>query len=124
MRYPLHSARLVAVLAAGVLLAACASAPVPTTQLAASTAAYESARGVGAQQLAPAEFALAQQKIEQAQLAIKAGENERARRLAEEAEADARLASALAASARSQAAIDEIQQSLQTLQEELRWTQK
>jgi hypothetical protein len=124
MHYPLHLARLSAVLAGGALLAACASTPPPTNQLAAGTAAYESARGVGAQQFAPAEFATAQQKIEQAQLAMKAGENERARRLAEEAEADARLASALTASARSQAAANEIQQSLQTLQDELRRTQQ
>jgi hypothetical protein len=123
MNTALQGSRALATVALGVLLAGCASTPPPTTQLAAGTAAYETARGVGAQQYAPSEFAMAQQKIEQAQLAIKAGENERARRLAEQAEADARLASAMTASARSQAAMTEIQQSLQTLQDELRRTQ-
>lgn len=123
MNTVMQGSRALATAALGVLLAACASTPPPTAQLAAGTAAYETARGAGAQQYAPSEFSMAQQKIEQAQLAIKAGENERARRLAEQAEADARLASAMTASARSQAAIAEIQQGLQTLQDELRRTQ-
>jgi hypothetical protein len=123
MNTAMQGSRALAAAALGVLLAGCASTPPPTEQLAAGTAAYETARGVGAQQFAPSEFAMAQQKIEQAQLAMKDGEHERARRLAEQAEADARLASAMTASARSQAAMAEIQQSLQTLQDELRRTQ-
>lgn len=116
--------RALSTVAGCVLIAACASAPAPTEQLAAGTAAYESARSAGAPQYAPSEFAVAQQKIEQAQMAMKNGDNERARRLAEEAEADARLANAKTSAARSQAAAAEVQQGLQVLQEELRRTQQ
>jgi hypothetical protein len=101
-------------------LAACASAPVPNEQIAAGRAAVEVAQSAGAGQYAPAELNAARDKLERAQQAIRADDNLTARRLAEAAEADARLAHAKSTSARSQAAVEEIERSLSTLQEELR----
>lgn len=119
-----HPATGVSAAFAATLLAGCASAPPPTEQLGAATAAYETARSAGAAQLAPTEFATTQQRIEEARLSMLNGDNERARRLAEEAEADARLASAKASEVRSQNAVNQVEQGLQALQDELRRAQQ
>lgn len=64
----------------------------------------------------------AQTKLLLAQAAMQSNDNQRARRLAEEAEADARLASASAERQRSEQAVVELNRTLQTLKEELERT--
>ena len=81
-------------------LAACASAPPPATELAAARAAIEHAGPIGAH-YAPAELAAAQSKLEHAEQAMARGDRVLARRLAEEAEVDARFAWAVAENERS-----------------------
>ncbi|HTM62378.1 MAG TPA: DUF4398 domain-containing protein [Burkholderiales bacterium] len=82
-----------------VVLAACATEPAPTAELAAARAAVEQAGP--AVDYAPKELAAAQRKLSAAQGALARGENVQARRLAQEAEVDARLAWALSENERS-----------------------
>lgn len=102
-----------------VLLVACASTPPPTAELAAGRAAVEGAQASGAREFAGAELEAARNKLDLAQQASSRGDNDLARRLAEAAEADARLALARAYSARSNNAASQVERGLQTLQEEL-----
>ena len=104
--------------AAGLLLSACASVPPPTDQLAASRAAIESAEVAGAGKDAPADLTQARDKLTAAQLAVNAGENQRARRLAEEALVDAQLAQARASTTRSRAGLEQAEATLRALREE------
>jgi len=82
-----------------VLCAGCATEPAPTAELAAARAAV--AQAGQAAEYAPKELAAAQTKLAAAQGALARGENVQARRLAQEAEVDARLAWALAENERS-----------------------
>ena len=82
-----------------VVLAACATEPAPTAELAAARAAVEQAGPAAG--YAPKELAAAQRKLSAAEGALARGENIQARRLAQEAEVDARLAWALSENERS-----------------------
>ena len=84
-------------------LAACASVPPPATDLASARAAVEQA-GPLATRYAPAELAAAQKKLRRAEEALARDDRVQARRLAEEAEVDARFAWAVAENERSRAA--------------------
>jgi hypothetical protein len=107
-------------LLAGVaLLASCASVPPPTEQMAVSRSALSDAQGAGAYEYAPVEMRSANDKLTQATAAMNEKDYVRARRLAEQAEADARLAAATANSAKAQRALDEVQASIRTLQNEI-----
>lgn len=101
------------------LLGACASGPPPTAALAASTASYEAARSAGAPEYAAAQLNTARTKLERARALAQTGKNVEAIRLAEQADADAQLARATAASERSRRAVAEVEASLRTLREEL-----
>jgi hypothetical protein len=81
-------------------LAACASVPPPATDLASARAAVEQA-GPVATRYAPAELAAAQKKLQRAEEALARDDRVQARRLAEEAEVDARFAWAVAENERS-----------------------
>ena len=81
-------------------LAACASVPPPVTELASARAAIEQAAPF-VSHYAPAELAAAQKKLERAEQALARDDRVQARRLAEEAEVDARFAWALAENERS-----------------------
>jgi hypothetical protein len=98
-------------------LAACAGAA-PTEELAAARAALVQAQPVAAKE-APAELQAAQAKLARAEDAMRRGDNDAARRLAEQAEVDAKLAWTTAESARSQRAATELERSLQALRDEL-----
>ncbi len=118
-RHP-HPRRLGLALPALALLAlgACASVPAPTAQMAVSSAAVDRASGPSAAE-APAELAAARDKITRANIAMAQKDHAGARRLAEEAEADAALAEARARRTRSQAALSEVRESLRQLREAL-----
>lgn len=72
-------------------LAACATTDPPESEMVSARARVAQARPV-AQQDAPLELAQAQGKLARAETAMQRGHYEHARMLAEEAEADARLA--------------------------------
>jgi hypothetical protein len=80
--------------AIGVGVVGCATEPPPTAEVASARATVGHA-GAEVAQYAPRELAAAQTKLKLAEDAIARGENVRARRLAEEAEVDARLAWAM-----------------------------
>lgn len=110
---------------AGVLLAAlltfgCATKDQgPVAQMATTRAAVTQAESVNARTYAPLELKAAQEKLAQAESAMRAENYDQARRLAERAEADAKLAEAKAQSQKSMAAVDQLNQSIDTLRQEL-----
>src|SRR5690242_204059 len=93
------------------LLAACASAPAPTEQLASARAMVAQAQPVAAKE-APLEMHDALAKLARAEALVQAGDYGAARRLAEQAEVDARLAWTTAENARVQRAALEIDRGL------------
>lgn len=100
------------------LLSACASTPEPIEQLAVGRAAVERASGPAAAE-APIELAAARDKITRANLAYANKDYVLARQLAEQAEADATLAEALARSTRSSRALTEVREGLRQLRDEM-----
>lgn len=100
-------------------LAGCASVPPPTEQMAVSRTAVQNAQRAGATEHAPVELRDAQSKLSAATSAMARDDNERARRLAEQAAADARLAELKAETAKAQAAVAELQQGILLLRREL-----
>ncbi|MDO5290384.1 MAG: DUF4398 domain-containing protein [Pseudomonadota bacterium] len=108
-------------LGAAMLLAACSSKPpAPREQMAVAKTTVERASGSpGAVAAAPVELQAARDKLTRAQRAMDDKDYTEARRLAEQAQADARLAEARSAAARSSQALKEVQDSLNALQSEL-----
>ncbi|MBK3736358.1 DUF4398 domain-containing protein [Azospirillum brasilense] len=85
--------RAATILSASLGLAACAgSVPPPTAQLGASAQAIQQAERAGALEHSPAEFQSAREKLAAADAAMREDERTKARRLAEQAQADAELA--------------------------------
>lgn len=106
-------------LAAVFALAACASTPAPSAQLAVSTAAVASAGAAGGAETAPTEMRLARDKLARANAAMAAKDYDLARSLAEEAEVDAQLADVKARSGRATKAAVEVQDASRALREEM-----
>jgi Domain of unknown function (DUF4398) len=77
-------------------LAACSNAPAPVGEMSAAQTAVTAAEGAEAAQYAPSDLDRARDKLIRAQAAMQDEDNEEARRLAEEALVDARLAEAKA----------------------------
>ena len=100
-------------------LAACASAPVPTEQLAVTTAAVAQAVSAGGQELAPTEMSAARDKLVRAHLAVAAKDNEQALRLAQQAQVDAQLAGRKAEAMKARKAESELQEAARVLREEM-----
>ncbi|GAB2877021.1 hypothetical protein GCM10027277_52870 [Pseudoduganella ginsengisoli] len=102
------------------LLAGCASQKAPATaDVAVSRAAVESAVSAGAADAAPAEMMSARAKVQEANQALAAKDYQRARDLAMQAQADAKLAQSKAGSAKASAAADALQENIRVLREEL-----
>ena len=87
---------------AAAVMAGCASVPRPTEQLAVSNSAITNAASAGGTEYAPVEMAAARDKMSRANQAMATENYEVARRLAEEAQVDARLAEKKAESAQVQ----------------------
>ena len=100
-------------------LGGCATAPMPTEQIAVTTAAIANAEAAGGQAVAAAELDMARDKLRRANLAVAAREPDQARRLAQQAQVDALLAQAKAESSKSQKAADEVQAASRALREEM-----
>ena len=102
-----------------VLLSACASVPPPTAQLAVANAAIDNAVSAGAPEYAPAELTSARNKMDRAATAMHREDHDMARQLAEEAQADARLAEKIAQSAKARKAAAVTQDDARVLREEI-----
>lgn len=102
-----------------VFVAGCASIPAPTEQFAVSKAAVADAVNAGAPEHAPFEMKAARDKLDRANVALVANDNDRARQLAEQAEVDAKLAEVKARSIKAQQAAAVSSESTRVLREEL-----
>lgn len=100
-------------------LAACASTPPPSAELALSSAALTRADGAGAAELAPAELRIARAKLERAQAALAAKDHEQALQMAQQSELDARLAEVKSRAAKARKTADELLESNRVLREEM-----
>jgi hypothetical protein len=110
--------RLAACAAFAVGLAACASTPIPNEKLAVAKASVASAEQSGAPELAPVEMASARDNLSRAEKAAAHHDAEPATQLAEQANADAKLAEATAQQQRSHKAAMEFDASMQALRAE------
>lgn len=104
---------------AAVVIAGCASVPPPTEQMAVSKSALANAVSAGGSEYAPVEMRTAQEKMDRANRAMDKEDYENARWLAEEAQADARLAEKKAQSAKAQKAASVVQDDIRVLREEI-----
>ncbi len=102
-------------------LSGCATVPAPPVeQMAVSRSAVERvSSSPNVADAAPVEMQQARQKLERAQRAMNDKDYALARRMAEEAEVDARVAEARTSSARGERAMKEVQESIRALQEEI-----
>lgn len=118
------TARVFAVSSILLVLAACASAPLPPTQqLQAAEIAIRSAEQESVAEYSPLELRQAHDKLNAARIAIQAEEMEQALRLANEARVSAELATAKTAELKAKAVNDEMQDSINAMQQEARRTQ-
>jgi hypothetical protein len=111
----------VALSAAGLLLVtACSSMKTPATaDVAVSRAAVDNAAGAGAGDLAPEEMTSARQKLMLANQALAAHDYKRAQDLADQAQADAKLAQSKANSAKATQASDALNDDIRVMRQEL-----
>ena len=101
-------------------LAACASSPAPTEQMAVTrTTVNRVAAAPAVATSAPVDLQRAQQKLIQAEKALADGDHKNARRLAAEAEVDARVAETRTDAARNATNLAQVQDSIRALQEEI-----
>jgi hypothetical protein len=125
MTHPLQiqETRALSVLASAALLllalAGCATAPMPTEQLAVAEAAVQRANTTSTQEAAPAELATAVGKLARARSAVTAGDAVLAGRMADEATVDAQLAEQHAQASRAALAARESDAAARVLREEI-----
>ncbi len=105
--------------ALAIVMAGCASVPKPTEQFAVTQSAITNAVRAGGPEYAPVEMKSAQDKMEQANRAVAKEDYEHARRLAEEAQVDARLAEKKAESAKARKAAVAMSDDIRVLREEI-----
>ncbi|AWI79607.1 MAG: hypothetical protein CVU19_06540 [Betaproteobacteria bacterium HGW-Betaproteobacteria-13] len=91
----------------------------PVAELSSAQSSLSQAESAGARTHAPLELLTAREKLSQAEAAMRSEDFERAKVLAEQAAVDARLAEARARTVRSQRAVTEVQESIETLRGEL-----
>ena len=100
-------------------LAGCATTPAPTEQVAVAKAALNDAVTAGGAEYAPAALKSAQDKLDRGNTAMAAHDYNDARRYAEEAEVDAKLAAVTARSSKAQRAVTELELGIRALKEEI-----
>jgi Domain of unknown function (DUF4398) len=122
MKTPALTGTLGALVAALALSACATTAKAPTDAFQAADIAIKNADKDEAAQFAPAELASARSKMEAARDAVAGRPHDadvlRARRLADEAQADAELASALALNARAQDVNEQLREGNESLRDE------
>ncbi|MEK0362468.1 DUF4398 domain-containing protein [Pseudomonas sp. CBC3] len=115
--------KLAAIALGGLLLVGCAGNP-PNEQFAVTESAVRSAVSAGGTEYAAVEMRNAQEKWKQAELAMQKENYDQARKLAQQAEWDARVAERKAQAAKAQKAVEDANRGIQELREEsMRGTQ-
>ncbi|MGH8625015.1 MAG: DUF4398 domain-containing protein [Gammaproteobacteria bacterium] len=110
--------RLILIPGVVIALTGCAGATPPLDTVSTAEMALTRALSAQAAQYAPLELRLAQEKLDRAKSALHAEEYEDARRQAEQAEVDARLAEAKALSESARQHGEEVEQTMDTLEDE------
>ena len=109
--------KLATVALGGLLLVGCAGNP-PNEQFAVTESAVRNAVSAGGPEYAAVEMRAAQEKWQQAELAMQKENYDEARKLAEQAEWDARVAERKAQAAKAQKAVEDANRGIQELREE------
>ncbi|AXK55863.1 DUF4398 domain-containing protein [Pseudomonas protegens] len=104
-------------LGSSMVLAGCAGNP-PSEQYAVTQSAVNSAVSAGGTEFAAVEMKSAQDKLKQAEIAMHDKKYDEARRLAEQAEWDARVAERKAQAAKAEQALKDSQKGVQELRQE------
>ncbi|MDV9032145.1 DUF4398 domain-containing protein [Pseudomonas sp. RAC1] len=104
-------------LGSSLVLAGCAGNP-PTEQYAVTQSAVNSAVSAGGTEYAAVEMKAAQDKFKQAEIAMHDKKYDEAKRLAEQAEWDARVAERKAQAAKAQKAVQDARQGVNDVREE------
>ena len=104
-------------LGASFVLAGCAGNP-PSEQYAVSQSAVNSAVSAGGTEYSAVEMKSAQDKLKQAEIAMQDQKYDEARRLAEQAEWDARVAERKSQAAKAEKAVQDARQGVNELREE------
>lgn len=115
----LSVARLCGTGALSLVLAACATTPVPVAQMALSSAALDQAVAAGASEHAPTDLRSAREHLDRARLALQADDRTLALSLAQEAQVDAQLAEARAHAAKATLASKSVKDGNRILKEEM-----
>jgi len=115
---PLRGLKLAALaLGSSLVLAGCAGNP-PSEQYAVTQSAVNSAVSAGGTEFAAVEMKSAQDKLKQAEIAMHDKKYDEAKRLAEQAEWDARVAERKAQAAKAEQAVKDSQKGVQELRQE------
>jgi len=122
---PLRNLKLAALLVgSSVVLVGCAGNP-PSEQFAVTQSAVNNAVSAGATEYAAVEMQSARDKLKQAELAMHDKDYEKAKRLAEQAEWDARVAERKTMAAKAERALQDANQGIEELRKEgMRGTQQ
>ncbi|MEJ2621620.1 MAG: DUF4398 domain-containing protein [Candidatus Thiodiazotropha sp.] len=102
-----------------VVLSGCSSAPKPVAEISAAETALTAAESEDVNKHAPVRMDRARQKIKQAKVELGKQNYATAKRLAQEAQADAELAKAIANKAEADRAVSELENSIKVLREEI-----
>lgn len=115
---PLRNLKLAAqLMGSSVVLAGCAGNP-PTEQFAVTKSAVNNAVSAGATEYAAVEMQSARDKLKRAELAMHDENYKEAKRLAEQAEWDARVAARKAQAAKAERAVQDANQGIEELRQE------
>jgi hypothetical protein len=97
----------------------CASVPKPVAEMASARTAIRAIEGGDARTLAPVELDRAKSKLQRAEAAANSGDNADATRLAEEALADAELATAKTNMIKAERNAEELERSIAVMRKEI-----
>lgn len=118
-RFSLRVGQALTVVGALLIAVSCATTPPPVDLMNRADSALREAEQSGAREHAPLEMRFAREKFSAAQAAVGREDHEEARRLAEQAIANARLAEAKASAADARAAAQEVRKGVEALRSEL-----
>ena len=107
------------ILAGGIFMSGCATPPPPLELIAVSKATVSEANVAGANELAPIQYKSAMDKMTAAEVAMAHKEYPLAQQLAEQAQVDAKLATAMARAAKAKKAADALQEDSRILSQEI-----
>lgn len=107
------------IIVSGIFISACATNPPPLELIAVSKAAVNDANVAGANELAPIQYKSAVDKMSAAEVAMAKKDYPLAQQLAEQAQVDAKLAMAMARSAKAKKAADALQEDSRILTQEI-----